>query len=72
MYGDMDPRVEKLLEFGEKVRPRELIPTLHEEAALFVEENPFAFALAAVLDRGYKSRDHMDNPALYKKAIRGT
>jgi endonuclease III len=50
-----DPRVMHLLEFGKKIRPRELFPVLHEEAASIIEENPFAFAIAAVLDRGTKS-----------------
>jgi len=50
-----DSRVSLLLEFGKGIRPRELFPVLLEEAALVIEENPFAFALAAVLDRGTKS-----------------
>jgi len=50
-----DPRVVRLLEFGKEIRPRELFPVLQEEAALLVEDNPFAFALAAVLDRGTRS-----------------
>jgi endonuclease-3 len=50
-----DLRVRYLLEFGEKVRPRQLFPVLVEDAALLIENDPFAFALAAVLDRGTKS-----------------
>ncbi|MDH5439888.1 MAG: hypothetical protein OEZ48_14200 [Candidatus Bathyarchaeota archaeon] len=50
-----DPRVAQLLEFGKRIRPRELFPVLIDEAASIIEENPFAFALAAVLDRGTKS-----------------
>ncbi len=51
----LDPRVSRLLEFGKTIRPRELFPVLVAEAASLIEENPFAFALAAVLDRGTKS-----------------
>lgn len=50
-----DPRVRRLLEFRKKIRPQELFPVLVEEAAVVIEENPFAFALAAVLDRGTRS-----------------
>jgi endonuclease III len=50
-----DLRVVHLLEFGKQIRPRELFPALHTKATLIIEENPFAFALAAVLDRGIKA-----------------
>jgi hypothetical protein len=50
-----DPRVKLLLEFGATIRPQELFPVRHEGAASLIEENPFAFALAAVLDRGTKA-----------------
>lgn len=50
-----DPIVLMLLEFSSRIRPRELFPVLEEEASSVIEENPFAFALAAVLDRGTKS-----------------
>lgn len=50
-----DPRVTALLEFSTRIHPRELFPVLQEEAASVIEKNPFAFALAAVLDRGTKS-----------------
>lgn len=50
-----DVRVEALLEFSTKIHPQELFPVLQEGAASVIEENPFAFALAAVLDRGTKS-----------------
>ena len=52
---DRDPKVAALLEFGKRIRPRELFPVLHEDAAVLIENSPFAFALAAVLDRGTKS-----------------
>ena len=48
-------RVRRLLEFGAQIRRQELFPVLHEGAASLIEENPFAFALAAVLDRGTKA-----------------
>lgn len=52
---DKDPRVKLLLEFGRTISPLELFPLLHKDADALIEENPFAFALAAVLDRGTKS-----------------
>lgn len=51
----MDERVSRLLAFGETISPGDLFPVLVPEAALLIERNPFAFALAAVLDRGTKS-----------------
>lgn len=48
-------RVRRLLEFGKEIHPQELFPVLEEGAASLIEGNPFAFALAAVLDRGTKS-----------------
>lgn len=50
-----DTRVVALLDFSAKIQPRELFPVTEEGAAAVVEENPFAFALAAVLDRGTRS-----------------
>lgn len=50
-----DARVVALLGFSSKIQPRELFPVTEKDAAAVVEENPFAFALAAVLDRGTKS-----------------
>jgi len=64
-----DPRVRRLLEFAKNIRPRELFPVLHEEAASLIEENPFAFALAAVLDRGTKSEIIWTIPYYLQKQI---
>ncbi len=52
---EIDPRVSKLLSFGKTIRPRDLFPVLVEEAATLIEQDLFAFALAAVLDRGTRS-----------------
>jgi endonuclease III len=52
---DKDARVLALLNFSIKIQPRELFAVTREGAAALVEKNPFAFALAAVLDRGTKS-----------------
>lgn len=52
---DKDARVVALLGFSTKIQPRELFAVTREGAAALVEENPFAFVLAAVLDRGTKS-----------------
>ena len=51
----MDPRVHTLLSFSKTIRPRNLFLVLVNEVATLVEESPFAFALAAVLDRGTRS-----------------
>jgi len=58
-----------LLDFGAKIRPRELFPVLREEAATVIEENPFAFALAAVLDRGTPSEIIWTIPYYLQKKI---
>lgn len=44
-----------LLDFGNNVGHQRLIPALNEEASDLVNTNPFAFALAACLDRGIKA-----------------
>ena len=49
-----DPRVMHLLEFSKEIHPRDLFPVRCEQAAILIEKDPFAFALAAVLDRGTK------------------
>jgi len=64
-----DLRVVHLLEFGKQIRPRELFPALHEKAALLIEENPFAFALAAVLDRGIKAEIIWTMPYYLQKQL---
>lgn len=64
-----DQRVNRLLEFGKEIRPRQLFPVLHEEAAFLIEENPFAFALAAVLDRGTKSEIIWTIPYYLQKEV---
>jgi hypothetical protein len=55
MNMNRDVRVTALLDFNSKIKPQQLFPVTQEGAAAIVEENPFAFALAAVLDRGTKS-----------------
>jgi len=67
--GVRDRRVTSLLEFGKKIRPRELFPVLHEDAAQLIEKNPFAFALAAVLDRGTKSEIIWTIPYYLEKSV---
>lgn len=66
-----DPRVRQLLEFGKEIRPRELFPVLEEEAAYLIEENPFAFAMAGVLDRGMKSEIIWTIPYSIQKQVGG-
>ena len=50
-----DPRVIAMLDFNSKIDPKGLFPVTQEGADSIVQENPFAFALAAVLDRGTKA-----------------
>ncbi len=64
-----DPRVKILLEFGETITPRELFPVLHDEAALLIEKNLFAFTLAAVLDRRTKAEVIWTIPYYLQKEI---
>jgi endonuclease-3 len=66
---DKDPRVEKLLEFAETVNAQELVPVLEEEATELVKEDPFAFALAGVLDRGTKAEIIWTIPYYIKKQL---
>ena len=44
-----------LLQFADSVRPEALMPTLEPGATGLVAEDPFAFVLAAALDRGTKA-----------------
>jgi len=66
---DKDPRVKKLLEFAETVDAQELVPVLEEEAAKLIKEDPFAFALAGVLDRGTKAEIIWTIPYYIKKQL---
>lgn len=63
-------KVERLLEIGEKIKPRELFPTLEEEAASLIEEEPFAFALAATLDRGMPAEVVWTIPYYLQKKVK--
>jgi len=64
-----DPRVKRLLEFSEKIPGKDLVPVLVEEAAPLIREDPFAFALAAVLDRGQKAEVIWTLPYFIKKQV---
>jgi endonuclease-3 len=65
---DLKVRVEKLLEFGEKVTAEELVPVLIKEAAKDITD-PFAFVLAGVLDRGAKAEVIWTIPYYIKKQL---
>lgn len=69
MSRDKDPRVKRLLEFGETIDPAELAPVREDEAFYLIKEDPFAFALAAVLDRGTKSEIIWTIPYYLKKIL---
>lgn len=53
--GTEDPRIKSLIAYGASIDSKELVPVLENEAATLIKENPFAFMLAAVLDRGTKA-----------------
>lgn len=61
-------RVEKLLEFAKEVTAGELVPVLEKEAAEVITD-PFAFALAGVLDRGTKAEVIWTIPYYIKKQL---
>ena len=64
----MNVRVEKLLEFAKTVNAEELVPVLEKEAAELIND-PFAFALAGVLDRGTKAELIWTIPYYIKKQL---
>jgi endonuclease III len=64
-----DERVVKLLEFNSQIRPQELFETKEVGAAELLEEDPFAFAFAGVLDRGQKAEIIWTIPFAIKKKI---
>lgn len=49
----VDSRVTKLLEL--KIDSKDLVPSLEKEASILIKDDPFAFILVAVLDRGTKA-----------------
>jgi len=53
--GVLDARVKKLLELRETINAADLVPVLVKEAGFLIKNDPFAFILAAVLDRGTKA-----------------
>jgi len=62
-------RVRCLLELGKGIQPRQLFPVLVEDAALLIEKDPFAFALAAVLDRRTRSEIIWTIPYYLQKGL---
>jgi len=65
---DLNVRVEKLLEFAKEVTAGELVPVLEKKAAEVITD-PFAFALAGVLDRGTKAEVIWTIPYYIKKQL---
>ena len=65
----IDSRVKLLLEFGKTINPQELFPVLVDGASSLIEENPFAFALATVLDRGTKAEIIWTIPYYLRKEL---
>jgi endonuclease III len=64
-----DPRVAALLDFNSKIQPHELFEVMEQGAAELIETNPFAFALAAVLDRGTKAERIWTIPFCLEKKV---
>jgi endonuclease III len=66
---EIDLRVKKLLAFGQSIDSGDLVPVLVREAADLIKTDPFAFILAAVLDRGTKTEIIWTIPYYIKKQI---
>ena len=64
-----DQRVLKLLEFNSTIKPQELFETKEPGAAELIENDPFAFALAGVLDRGQKAEIIWTIPYAIKQKV---
>lgn len=66
---EIDFRAKKLLAFGQSIDSGDLVPVLVREAADLVKTDPFAFILAAVLDRGTKTEIIWTIPYYIKKQL---
>ncbi len=64
-----DQRIIKLLEFNSEIKPQELFETREPGAAELLESDPFAFALAGVLDRGQKAEIIWTIPFAIKQKV---
>jgi endonuclease-3 len=64
-----DMRVRKLLELREKIRAEDLVPVLVKDAAIVIRDDPFAFILAGVLDRGTKAEIIWTIPYYLKRRL---
>lgn len=65
----IDLQVKRILEFGETIDSKDLVPVLIKEAADLIKNDPFAFMLAAVLDRGTKTEIIWTIPYYIKKQL---
>jgi len=61
--------VPALLEYGKTIDPAELIPASNQEAARLVATDPYAFLMAACLDRGTKAEIIWGIPFELKKLL---
>jgi len=57
------------LEYGKTIDPAELIPASNQEAARLVATDPYAFLMAACLDRGTKAEIIWGIPFEIKKLL---
>ena len=69
MARSQDPRVVRLLKFGKTIDPEELVPVIEREASRLIRQDPFAFALAAILDRGTKAEIIWSLPYYLRKRL---
>lgn len=56
-------------EFNSTIEPAFLVPALFKPAAQLIIDNPFAFAMAAVIDRGTKAENIWTIPYSLKNEI---
>ncbi|MDG5801050.1 hypothetical protein QA597_11830 [Marinilabiliaceae bacterium ANBcel2] len=66
---DSEAILERLLKFNSTIKPAALVPALCEHAAQLIANDPFAFALAAVIDRGAKAEIIWTIPYYLKNEI---
>lgn len=69
IQSDSEAILERLLKFNSTIKPAALVPALCEPAAQLIANDPFAFALAAVIDRGAKAEIIWTIPYYLKNAI---
>jgi hypothetical protein len=62
MAGTLAHLTQALVAYGNHVPVTDLCPTVVPEAAQLVTSDPYAFCMAACLDRGAQVRNYLDHP----------